>query len=253
MKYAHYFKTTILLVAAVVLVGFKPAPPPKTIRPQAVRPQAATAPKMDQQMARMMAAQQWLKSIGYDLTFDQMKTLKRLNLQKYSIAIQAQITDENMRHVEVLTNLEILQIPRKIGDDGLKHVAGLTRLKSLNMPQCRVTDAGMQYLNNLMQIESLVMAGLDITDAGLQQIKHLGPLIINLNNTKVTDAGVSDWLQGKYVKNLFLTRTGVTDAVIPAIKQVKYLERVDIQGTNITPQGYQDLKAALPGVTIHYP
>jgi len=208
---------------------------------------------VSQDAAKWTAAQQWLKSVGYDLTIDQMKTLKRLNLQKYSIAIQNNISDANMRHVALLTNLEILQIPKKIGDAGLQHIVGLTKLKSLNMPVCKVTDAGLQYLTNLTQLDSLVMSGLNISDAGIAKIKHLHPSVLNLTRTNITDAGVA-MLENMPLRLLFISFTDITDASVNELAKHNSLERLDIQGRDgISQAGYEQLKAALPNTRIVYP
>lgn len=213
------------------------------------------APKATMKMsgtdARMLAAQKWLKSIGYDKTIAQMKTMTRLVLQKYSIETASLITDENMRHVEVLTNLEELLVHRQISDEGIRHIAGLTRLRVLNMPSTRVTDNGMQYLANLTQLDSLVLAGLDLTDAGVAQIRHLRPSILNLTRTHITDAGVA-MLKDMNPTYLAISFTNITDASVPILSQMTSLQRLDIQGHGINEQGYQQLRSALPNTEIYY-
>ncbi|BCS89411.1 hypothetical protein [Pseudodesulfovibrio sediminis] len=248
---SFFVSLSVALLMVLTMLGFKSVQS-KKMQPIQKQELQTTSP-VNLGASDMRAAQVWLKSVGYDLTFDQMKTLKRLNLQKYSIAIQNNISDDNMRHVKVLTNLEILQLPQKIGDKGLQHVAGLTKLKSLNMPKCKITDNGMQHLHNLTQLDSLVMAATNISDAGVAKIKHLRPTVLNLTRTKITDAGVV-MLSGMQLRLLFISFTDITDASVPELAKHRSLERLDIQGRNgISQQGFEQLKAALPSTRIVYP
>ena len=81
--------------------------PSKTMQiPKSTTPTSSTP----QPSAEQLAAQDWLKSIGYDLTLEQMKTQKRLVLQKYSLQTVNLITDANMIHVKQLPNLEDLRV-----------------------------------------------------------------------------------------------------------------------------------------------
>ena len=248
-----------LLVAAalgltLILSGFSTKEPAKT-KPKAAmdaRPMSQEKMTVVKDQAAWSQAQAWLQSIGYDRTIDQMKTMTRLVLQKYSVQTVSLITDENMRHVALLTNLEELLVHRQIGDAGVKYFAGLTKLKVLNMPNTRITDNGMQYLAGMTRMESLVLAGTAITDAGLAQIGNLGPAILNLNGTGVTDAGLNAYLPGRGFQFLALSRTNITDAVVPALANINWLDRLDIQGTNISEQGYQQLRTAKPHTQIYY-
>lgn len=115
-----------------------------------------------------------------------------------------------------------------------------------------MTDEGLKYLSNMHQLYFLGMDGLDITDVGLARIKHLPVQRLGLNGTGVTDTGVIDYLQGRYMEYISLSRTAVTDAIIPALIGLSGVERIDIQGTGISEQGYQQLVSARPGVTVYY-
>lgn len=247
--------TVTVLVISMALSGFTAQQQPMKVKQQPeMRAKTLSQEKMNvaADAAKWSEAQAWLKSIGYDLTFDQMKTLKRLNLQQYSVQTQSIITDQNMRHVALLTSLEILPVHHNIGDEGLKYVADLTTLKKLILSRTKVTDNGLQYVEKLTALEQLNLDATSITDAGLEKIKHLHPGILTLNNTHITDAGISAFLTGRSVQYLALSRTDVSDAAVPALIQVKYLERLDIQGTNISEQGYQQIMAAHPSAKIYY-
>jgi Leucine-rich repeat (LRR) protein len=208
-----------------------------------------------QPSAEQLAAQAWLKSIGYDLTIEQMQTLKKLVLQKYSIETVSLITDENMIHVRQLPNLEILQVHRLIGDAGVAHFAGLKKLRVLNMPDSKLTDNGLSVIGGMTQLENLVIPSHpNITDAGVAKLANLRNLsVLNLTRTKITDASMPIIAQNNALEKLFLSFTNITDAAIPHLKQLTGLQRLDIQGRGVTQEGFAELKAALPNTHIVYP
>ena len=208
-----------------------------------------------QPSAEQLAAQDWLKSIGYDLTLEQMKTQKRLVLQKYSLQTVNLITDANMIHVKQLPNLEDLRVHRLIGDAGVANFAGLEKLRLFNMPDSKLTDNGLTVIGGMTQLENLVIPShQNITDAGVAKLGNLTNLrVLNLTRTKVTDASMPVIAQNKSLEKLFLSYTGITDTAIPYLKQLHGLQRLDIQGTAITQAGLEQLKAAFPNTRIVYP
>ncbi len=216
-----------------------------------VQKQAPVKPGM-QQAAKdpMLAAQRWLKSIGYDLSFEQMKTLKRLVLQKYSLETTPLITNANMKHVRVLSGLEIIQIPRQINDTGIKYLEGLSNLRVVNMPVCGVTDVGLGYVAKLPRMDNLVASGCNITDVGVQKIAGRSFDVLNLTGTHITDQAI-EYLKGHGINKLFLSQTAITDACVDTLISFQP-SRLDIQFTQITPAGHQRLKAALPNAKIVY-
>ena len=204
---------------------------------------------------RQLAAQAWLKSIGYNLTLEQMQHLKHLSLQKYTVETANLITDQNMIHLQQLPNLEELLVHRLIGDAGVMYFASLKKLKLFNMGNSRLTDRGLSVIAGMTHLENLVIpAHQHITDAGvakLSTLKHLR--LLNLTRTKITDASMPVIVQNRNMEKLFLSFTGITDAAIPYLAQLHGLQRLDIQGTGITQTGLAQLKAALPNTRIIYP
>jgi hypothetical protein len=215
-----------------------------------------TTLSVDEEKKALNQAQAWLKSINYNLTLEQVKNLKRLRLQLYGsfngVSTQTLISNQNMRHLQVLKNLEILALPTWTNDEGLSNVAGLTKLQTLNLPNARITNAGMIYIKNLTQMRSLVLTAANIDDAGVSNLASMTNLyILNLSNTGITDAGMANVGKLTGLNKLFLNRTSITDASIPYIIKLKWLERLDITGAKISAAGRQRIKEAIPGITIH--
>lgn len=237
-----------LLAAVFILSGGTP----KQVKTQILKQSAPPAvPGGQGEKKDWLTAQQWLKSIGYDVTIDQMKTMKRLVLQQYSLKITPLINDKTMRHVRLLTGLESISLPRQIGDEGLQYIAGLKELRSVNMPDCKVTDQGLRYLSGLSKLKKLVLANPRIHDTGLTHLRGLPLIILNLNQSKVTDAGIA-MLRGMPIQKLLLVGTAITDGCIRELVTHRgTLERLDITGTAITEAGRNQLRSAMPSLVIH--
>lgn len=246
----HRLMLTILFAIGLVLPGHAVEP---AVKSQA-RPTPMRALNSDTQA--LLAAQQWLKSIRYDRTIEQMKAMKALRLQMYGningVSTQQLISNDNLRHLKVLGSLEELALPRWTNDQGFSNVSGLVNLKTLNAPDAPITNQSMTYLRQLTHLESLVLTNGQIDDQG---VSHLGGLtnlkILNLSNTKITDAGVQQLSGLQNVEKLFLNRTTISDACVPDLMKLKKLVRLDITGTKITDAGRGQLRQAIPGIQIH--
>lgn len=203
----------------------------------------------------LQEAQTWLASINYVKTIEQIPEMKWLRLQMYGsfngISTQQLISNENMRHIRVMKNLEELALPRWTNDSGLSNVAGLTQLKDLNIPITNITDAGMAYLKNLNSLEKIALHGTKITGEGLKNLKGKNLSILGLNQTDIGDSDMETIGTFTNLKSLFLVGTKVTDASIPNLKKLTNLQRLDITGTKISQQGKQDLQKAIPGLKIY--
>ena len=246
-----------LLTATTSWAGETITNQPRVKKSRTMQVPKTTAPtsSTSQPSAEQLAAQAWLKSIGYDLTIEQMQTLKTLVLQKYSLETVTLITDENMIHVRQLPNLETLRVHRMIGDAGVAHFAGLKKLRVLNMPDSKLTDNGLAVIGGMTQLENLVIPShQNITDAGVAKLSNLKNLtLLNLTRTNITDGSMSIIAQNQGLQKLFLSFTGITDAAVPYLKQLTGLQRLDIQGQGVTQAGFTELKTALPNTQIIYP
>ena len=181
--------------------------------------------------------------------------MKRLQLQMYGsfngVSTQQLISNENMRHIKVMPKLEELTLPRWTNDSGLSNVAGLTHLKILSLGTTNITDAGMVYLKDLNSLESIGLHGTKITGEGLKHLQGKNLSILGLNQTNIGDADMKFIGTFTSLKSLYLVGTKITDASIPHLKELTNLQRVDIVGTKISPQGKKDLQAAMPGLKIY--
>lgn len=203
----------------------------------------------------LQEAQAWLASINYNKTLEQIPEMKWLKLQMYGsfngISTQQLISNENLRHIKVMTKLEELTLPRWTNDSGLSNAAGLTNLKHLDISITNITDTGMSYLKNLNSLEKLTLHGTKVTSEGIKYLQGKNFSILGLNQTNIGDADMEIISTFTNLKSLFLVGTKVTDASIPHFKKLKNLQRLDITGTKITQQGKQELQTAMPGLKIY--
>jgi internalin A len=96
----------------------------------------------------------------------------------------------------------------------------------LNLRSTPVNDAGLAYLKSLSDLSYLDLQSTQVTNAGLVHLKGLTNLqFLSLRDTEVSDSGLV------HVR-------GLTDL------------KVLIVGTQVTNAGVNDLKHALPSLTV---
>jgi formylglycine-generating enzyme required for sulfatase activity len=178
-----------------------------------------------------------------------------------------QLTDATAVHLKELGNLRELQLgATPLGDAGLAHLKGLTHLRALHLRDTRVTDAGLVHLKGLTDLEFLVLEFTPITGSGFVHLKELPKLEslslwgcqqftgeglehlkglkgLNLDATKVNDAGLAH-LQGlTRLASLDLRGTPVTDAGLAHLKGLTSLTHLPLDYTQVGDAGLVHLKA----------
>ena len=140
------------------------------------------------------------------------------------------ITDDGLKRLRGLHNLEHLSLLRtQVTDDGLKNLADMTCLRWL-MLSSNFSDSGLAHLAGLTNLEGLHISSPNITDAGLKHLRGLTNLreVSLFNIPHVTDAGLQH------------------------LMRLTSLESLDLYDTQVTPEGVERLKRALPECKIDY-
>jgi Leucine-rich repeat (LRR) protein len=199
------------------------------------------------------AAQRWLESINYRCSIEQVQTITNLRLQLYGDDTPYLISNENMRHIKVLVNLENLALPPWTNDEGLRNVTGLSKLKYLDMPRASITDSGMKHLENLINLQNLIISSCsNITNNGISKLSKLTNLkILHLHKTGLTDAGMSTIGKLVNLEILGLNYTNITDNCINQITKLNKLVRIDLNGTQISDVGKEEIRQNIPGISIY--
>jgi len=78
-------------------------------------------------------------------------------------------------------------------------------------------------------------------------------IMVNLHDTKVTDADLKNLRELKDLQWLWLGHTQVTDAGLKDLKKLEGLQTLDLTGTQITDAGLNEIKQALPKTDISGP
>jgi hypothetical protein len=73
---------------------------------------------------------------------------------------------------------------------------------------------------------------------------------INLRGTRMTDADLADLSELTDVDVLDLSDTRVSDAGLRHLQRLTRLVLLMLDGTEVTPKGVEELRGALPGVTV---
>src|SRR5437868_6633691 len=92
-----------------------------------------------------------------------------------------------------------------------------------------------------------------VTDAGLKELKEVKSLqTLYLSVTAVTDAGLKELKELKNLQTLYLNGTKVTDRGLKELKDLKNLRTLEVAFTAVTDAGVKELKAALPKIDISH-
>ena len=85
----------------------------------------------------------------------------------------------------------------------------------------------------------------ELTKADLAKVPRL-----NLNDTKITDAGLKEVAKMQKLRGLSLDGTKITDASLKDIAKLQKLTNLDLLGTKVTKAGVAELQKALPKCRI---
>lgn len=127
--------------------------------------------------------------VGGDAALGYLPAIPRL---KFVFVQPKGVSDKGLAHLSKISTLEDLSLKgTPITDAGLAHLAPL-KLRSLGLDETRVAGPGLKHLRNMPDLEFLDLSMTPVTDEGLAHLHGLKSLTrIDLDNTRVTDAGVS--------------------------------------------------------------
>jgi mono/diheme cytochrome c family protein len=117
----------------------------------------------------------------------------------------------------------------------------------------KITDAQLASLAPIaQQVFWLNLAGTKVTDHGLAALEPLKNLRkLHLERTQISDAALAHLKGLENLAYLNLYSTGVTDAGIAQLSGLKNLKSIYLWETKVTPAGAEELKKAIPGVTVN--
>jgi hypothetical protein len=139
-----------------------------------------------------------------------------------------------------------------VTDEVVAKLALLTRLQTLEIPCSKITDAAMEPISRFPKLTVLDISHTPVTNHGVRLLESLPLEKLNLCSTKIDDAAVESLVRMKDLLELDVSGTKLTDQAIPAFEKMTQLESLDITDTEISEQGYEELKAKLPDCGFSY-
>jgi hypothetical protein len=92
------------------------------------------------------------------------------------LSLNSRLTDESLRTLARLNQLEELYLSGDFTDDGLASLQRHPRLKWVVLVSPRISDAGLCHIASLTELELLELQGCRVTNEGLKQLAGLGKL-----------------------------------------------------------------------------
>ncbi len=134
---------------------------------------------------------------------------------------------------------------RRVGDAAAHSLAQFPTLRQLELHMTGLTDAGLAALSPLAL--EILWLGPRITDRGMETVAGFrGLKHIDICTHLITDDGVRALAGLRELEVLWLTRSRITDACIPVLSQFAGLRELNVNCTEITPEGLAQLRRELP-------
>lgn len=207
----------------------------------------------------MQRAYNWLAPFKsyHLLTVDQIPAIKNLDLATGSPVINGvsrtyYMCDDSLVHLRAFTGLEMLTVPPWMTNAGLVHIATLQNLKGLYLSKSLVNDQGIASLPTMSTVENVILSATGVTNSSMQILNQKFPsmMILNVGSTSVNDLGLTYIDPNTNLEVLMLNRGNFTDACIPTILQFSHLRSINVEFTQISANGRQQLRDAFPNATI---
>jgi hypothetical protein len=163
--------------------------------------------------------------------------------------------------------LPTLVVSALIGGIALLMLRDLRRREAIHQSLATLRKAGGTYAQ-AEEAGGAVVVSIDldafvVDDAGTAHRRgHAGDWILptlasfprlrelSLQDSDVTDAGISQLVRLRSLANLNLRRTGITDDALPELERCASLRRLDLRQTLVTRQGVERLRRVLGDVEV---
>ncbi|NQV28751.1 MAG: hypothetical protein HQ518_30730 [Rhodopirellula sp.] len=162
------------------------------------------------------------------------------------------ISADGLLQLRTLNNLLIVSAQwTPTSNKGLSSIEGIVSLRLLRLNWTLVNDDGLRHIERLPKLAMLYLTGTPVTDKVVSHIKVLNSLkALQLSHTGVTDAGIAELKGFADLTHFGLEGTVVTDASIPVLASFKSLKYLNISDTDLTAEGKQKLREALPDCDV---
>ncbi|HQU44821.1 MAG TPA: protein kinase [Pirellulales bacterium] len=164
------------------------------------------------------------------------------------------ITDASLANFEDNKGLKSLNLwHARISAAGLRHFKDCSALQWIALGGW-IKDKDMIFFKEFLGLSNLIMLQLHRTsvgDTGLANLRGADNLRqINLDGTKVTDAGLRIFEKHQKVTWMTLPDTAIGDAGLAWLRECRGLRGLNVSRTKVTAAGVESLKRALPECKI---
>lgn len=125
-------------------------------------------------------------------------------------------------------------------ESDLAHVSSMPNLRALSLDYCNVTDAGISAATRARKLDTLTIGGTQVTGAGFHSLTNLPELIL-LDLTELEFTAEDLQHLPPSIEELYMPWCNVNDDYVPQLQRFPNLNRLDLQGAQLTVDGIQAL------------
>ena len=165
-------------------------------------------------------------SIDSVFEIDTLETLSLTGLQNVDM--------QRCSKLSKLTSLTLLGC--NVTDSDLRHLTSLAELSSLTVSDCEISDDGLAYIASCPNLSYLDVARTSITGKGVELLKVLPNLsYLDLSETSVGGPDLEHLPPN--LNTLYLSWCDIDDTDAASLQNLKLLEVLDVQETQLTDKG----------------
>lgn len=181
-----------------------------------------------------------------------LSILGRFPKLKRLVLAESGAGDNCLDHLRASHSLELLDLEgTAIGDTAISNLCLLKGLKILDLESTAVGDASLAQICCIESMQVLDVDGTQVTDAGVVYLSRLKNLRwLRAANTRIQGTTLGYLQQLPNLHTIELANTLVNDLTVPVLSTMKQLTELIISNTQISAQGIQRLKQALPNCEI---
>ena len=164
----------------------------------------------------------------------------------------SRVTNDDLRHLEGLSNLRWLYLDRTtVDDEGLLSLRHLTNLEVLVLSGSKVRGSGLRHLRNLRQLRVLNLSDCEIDDDALVNLSGLNQVhTLALENAPFDGSGLVDLKPMEHLTTLNLSGCSLKTGTLMHLKDAKDLRIIRASEASIPEEDRDALLAANPNLAM---
>ena len=141
-----------------------------------------------------------------------------------------------------LTSLSVDENPN-LTNEALRNIGLLANLEKLYVVEIAIDDLALEFIRKAPSLRSLGLGNTDVTDEGLPNLSELKNLeVLDLSGTWITDQGIPALMELDKLKCLGLAGCNISSKALQYLKSLRNLQNLDLIGLGIADS---DLKKFL--------